>query len=768
MKFAYSWLKELSGYNGSAEKLAEILSSHAFETEVVPGTEFPNIIVAKVTKIEKHPNADRLRVIELTDGKKTHHPVVCGAWNFEVGAIVPLALPGATIPHDQHDAEGKSFTLGKATIRGIESQGMICSGKELGISSDGKGILLLTNDYKLGEIFAPKGGEAFFDISIPANRPDLLGYHGVAREISALTNSKLNIAEPKIKFIKFKPKLLKVNIASEKLCPRYIAVKLSGIEVGPSPQFIQNRIKLSGHRPINNVVDITNYVMLEMGQPMHAFNANKIQLPIHVRSAYLNEKIKTLDGVERKLSPQNLVIADSRLAIGIAGVIGGETSMIDELTKEIILEVANFDSVSIRKTSRELGLRTDASVRYEKSLPIELTEHAAAYAVELLIKYAGAKPVEYVRAGGRLSLTKKISVDSKKITNLLGIQIDAPRQKQILAKFGFKVTGAKDNYTVTAPYYRSDVTIWQDLAEEIARFEGLDQIDPVATQLSPSFEMTNPLVDKRAKTAEILLGLGFSETYNYSFISETDLDTWGINKKEAVRVSNPMSTDQQYMRPNILINLYKTAEHNSHIENNGNYFEIGNIYWVEEKKIIQKTYLGLLCFDKEFPASKIAGSILELAKRLGIELSIAQDSEQLAEIKIGKEVIGMIGRINVGELKWVGVHLDFEEFIKHISPKTFQPIIKYPTKELDVAVWARRDLPWSKVLEIIRSVDSPLIQKVELFDVYTGSGVPAHRKSIAFRIVYQSKDKTLTDEEVMPVHEGVLKELKARLNLEVR
>lgn len=352
MKFAYSWLKELSGYNGSPEKLAEILSSHAFETELISGSEFKNIIVAKVTKVEKHPNADRLRVITLTDGETTYYPVVCGAWNFDVDAIVPLALPGAAIPHDQHDPEGKPFILGKATIRGIESQGMICSGKELGLSDDGKGIMILSEkDHKLGSTFAEKGGEIYFDISLPANRPDLLGYQGIAREIAALHNTKLNIYTPKIKLNKFKPKTLKVNIASEKLCPRYIAVRLANIEVGPSPDFIQERIKLSGHNPINNVVDITNYVMLEMGQPMHAFDAAKIQLPIHVRAAYLNEKIQTLDGTERKLTSQNLVIADGKHAIGVAGVIGGENSMIDEFTSQIILEVANFDSVSIRKTS---------------------------------------------------------------------------------------------------------------------------------------------------------------------------------------------------------------------------------------------------------------------------------------------------------------------------------------------------------------------------------------------------------------------------------
>lgn len=767
MKFAFSWLKELSGYSGTPEKLAEILSTHAFETEVVAGQEFKNIVVAKVTNIEKHPNADKLRIITLTDGTNTITPVVCGAWNFDNGAIVPLALPGAAIPHDQHDPEGKPFALSKAVIRGVESMGMICSGKELGLSDDGRGIMLLGDGYQIGETFVVKSGEAYLDISTPANRPDLTGYNGIAREIASFTGSKLSIKSPKVNISKFKPKILKVNISNQKLCPRYIAVRLTGIEVGPSPEFIQNRIKLSGHNPINNVVDITNYCMLETGQPLHAFDASKVTLPINVRTAYMNEKLITLDGVERTLTPQNLVIADSKQAIAVAGIMGGANSMVDEFTSEIILESANFDSVSIRKTSRELNVRTDASARYEKSLPTALTNHAASYAVELLMKYANAKPTETILAGSKPTITKRISADPDKINYLLGVGIAAAEQKSILQKLHFKVTG-NNPYSVTVPFERTDVNIWQDLAEEIARFIGLDKIESIPANVIPSLEMTDKKVEARQQTSDILIGLGFSEIYTYSFVSERDLPAWDIDKKISIEVANPLSLDQQYMRPNLLINNIKTAHYNSRFQEAGDYFEIGNIYWYDDRRVVEKTYLSMVSYDRSYPNMRLSSAFAELTKRLGIKVTVEQDTEQMASVKIGKKVIGHIGHIDVSDLNWVGVHIDFGEYIKHMTDKVFSPIIKYPSKELDVSVMARKDLEWSKIASLIKSVDDKLIQKVELLDIYSGKNLPPNRKSVTFRIVYQSPDKTLTDPEVEKVHSIILRDLKSKFNLEVR
>lgn len=743
---------------------------HAFETEVAAGQEFKNIIVARVTKVEKHPNADRLRVITLTDGTKSYYPVVCGAWNFDVGAVVPLALPGATIPHDQHDPEGKAFVLGKATIRGVESQGMICSGKELGLTDDGRGIMLLGREHKVGETFTAKGGEVYLDISTPANRPDVLGYFGIAREISALTGSKLAFREPRNDLSKLRAKTLKVNIASSKLCSRYLAVKLGNLEVGPSPQFIQDRLRLSGHRPINNVVDITNYVMLETGQPLHAFDSSKVLGSINIRPAYVNEKITTLDTAQRTLSPSNLVIADSKHAVAIAGVMGGASSMIDAFTNEIILESANFDAVSVRKTSRELNLRTDASARFEKSLPPALADAAATYAVELFIKFAGATPLEFVMAGGKLPPQKKIHADAGKINSLLGTKLPAAEQKKILGRLGFEVKTQKKSeaLTVTVPYWRTDAALWQDLAEEIARFQGLDYIDSTPPKLAPSDFLSDPNLDLERSASGILASLGYSQIYTYSFVTEKDLKSWDIEHKIVVEVANPLTPDQQYMRPNILVTMMKAAEYNSRLQASGNYFEFGHIYWKDGKQILEKNYLGIIGYDKDYPAMKAVSALEELGNRLRVKFTIEQDSEQLATIKIDKTVVGHIGHVPVGDFKWVGVHLDFEEFIRHIAPKEFEGIIKYPAISRDVAVWARVDLPWGKVEQLVRSMNHEIIRSVELFDIYSGKNAPRYKKSMAFRIVYQSPQRTLTEPEVEAIHTQVLKELKARLNLEVR
>lgn len=739
---------------------------HSFETEVVSaGQEFPGIIVAKVTKVEKHPNADRLRVVELSDGKQTYAPVVCGASNFETGAIVLLALPGALIPHNQHDSEGKPFTLSKATIRGIESQGMICSAKELGLGDDGSGILVLDETkYTLGEFFSDKSGKnESLEISIPANRPDLLSYKGVAREIAALSGKMFKDAQPKLKLEKLKAKILKVRISEPKLCSRYIAVRLSSVRVGQSPSFIQNRLKESGLRPINNVVDITNYVMLELGQPLHAFDANNVVGGINVRRAYLNETIKTLDGVERKLSSENLVIADQKKALAIAGVIGGEFSGITQNTSEIILESANFNAVSIRQTSKKLGIRTDASARFEKSLPLEFANAAVAYAVELLAKYANAKPLENVQAGGNQK-NINIKLESAKINELLGEKISEKEQKKILGRLGFKIKGV----LVDVPYWRADVKIWQDLAEEISRLKGLDTFPNHPISSTAAAKISEFFSETRNSLEDLVAGLGFDQIYTYSFISERDLSRWGIDKNCAIEIANPLSSDQQYLRTNLTINSLKIAEQNSRFVNSSDQFEIGNAYWKEGDSIFEKTYLHLLSYSKtKIPTERILGAINELFSRLDIETEISQSDEQSASVKIGGKLIGRIFTKNNSDIKWIAANFSLESIIESAKQKKYSTISRYPAKELDVSAMAKRTLPWESVKSFIEKFNK-LIKKVKLFDVYEGKNIPDDKKSLAFRIIYQADNRTLTDKEVNEIHNQLIKELETKFYLQVR
>jgi phenylalanyl-tRNA synthetase beta chain len=770
MIFSIEWLKQLVDFKQTPKQLAEILSEKAFETEIAKSDAAPgNIVVAEVLKVEKHPNADRLRVVELSVGEKIVAPVVCGAWNFEVGAKVPLALPGALIPHDQHDPEGKPFVLEKAVIRGIESQGMICSGKELGVSSDGSGILVLDGSRKPGEPFdlsLAKTSSAF-DISVPANRPDLISYRGVAWEIAALTGAKYKATKAKFDYKKLPSKIIKVRVTEPALCSRYIAVRLNNVEVGPSPKFVQERLKASGQRPINNIVDITNYVMLETGQPLHAFDGNKVVGGITVRKAYLNETLTTLDNVLRKLTKEMLVIADDKKALAVAGVMGGTESAVSNSTTQIVLESANFNSVSVRRTARELGIRTDASARFEKSLPPALTGSAINYAIELLMAHAKAKPLDAKIVSAKPTIFPAISVDCEDVNRLLGTSIKSAAQKNILKKFGFEVSGDKI-LKVRKPFWRTDVSIWQDLAEEVGRFEGLDKIQAVHSNVYPSSMLDDKPALLRENISDVLIGLGFDEIYTYSFVSKEDLEKWQISRMGVAEIANPLSQDQQYLRPNLLINNLKIALANSRLKTAGRYFEFGRVFNSNSGLVDEKYHLSLFTFNKSsYESEFLTASIKTMSDRFGLNLNLDQTGEQAAAIKSGSEIVGKIEAVNRSELKCLAAVFDFEKLHDLVEPKLFTPIIKYPSKELDVAAVVSKDLVWEKIESLVLKID-PLVRGVTLFDIYTGSNIPRTQKSLAFRIIFQSPERTLKDEEVNKIHAKILSEMKAKFNADIR
>ncbi len=773
MKFSLSWLSELVDIALPAEKLAEFLSLHAFETEIASREQvFENIIVAKVEKIEKHPNADRLRVIILTDGKQTIGPVVCGAWNFDVGATVALALPGATIPHDQHSPEGKPFTLSKATIRGVESQGMICSAKELGLPDEGGGIMLLDSKHKLGETYKVKkdGYEVILDVSVPANRPDLLSYRGVAWEIAALTGKKYKVRPAKSKISKLPARILKVRISEPTLASRYTAIRLTNIQIGSSPKFIQDRLVLSGMRPINNVVDITNYVMLETGQPLHAFDAAKVIGPVNVRTAYVNESISALDDKDYKLDSDMLLIADGKKPLAIAGIIGGADSAVGPNTNEIILESANFNSVAVRKTARQLGIRTESSSRFEKSLPLAFTNIASTFAVELLEKYASAKAAEYATAGTKSEKPAVIRLDTEKVNALLGTKVPANEQKKILTKLGFRMQGAN----VSAPFWRPDVKVWQDLAEEISRVIGLDKIPEVLTALPPSSKMSDPILDEMEKARDILAGLGFNEFYTYSFISESDLARWGFDNKKAVEIANPLNVDQQYLRPNLAMNIIKLAERNfteSEYQESGKYFEIGNVFWKEQDKILEETFLFMLSFPRtKNRTEELVENLHELGARLGVEFEVRQTEEQLAQIFVANQLAGWVGTTEgVSDIEWIGANIDLAKFLEHKKSVQFKHIARFPTISFDTSIMVREDMPWIVIKKTILDAKQKLLSKINLIESsYQGKEISPGKKAVAFRIVYQAPDRTLTKSEVEDIHGQILNELKSKLYAQIR
>jgi len=612
------------------------------------------------------------------------------------------------------------------------------------------------------------------DITPFANRPDTISYLGIANEIAALTGSKIKFNHPKFDLGKYKPKVLKVSIADKKLCKRYIAARFTDVRIKESPQFITDRLVASGLRPVNNVVDITNYAMLMVGQPLHAFDATKVLGGIQIRHAYLNEKIKTLDGVDRRLIPDMLVVADSKKPIAIAGVIGSDNSGVDKFTTDIILEAANFDAKSVRQTSATLGLRTEASLRFERSLPLFFSSYGLSYAAELLMKYAQAVPLEIRVVGEPDPKLTMINMNTEDVNKLLGIVVAASEQKKILSKFGFEVQGS-NKLQVVVPASRVDVTLWQDLAEEIGRYKGIDDIPPVEPLIFTSAHMADPLVDIIDQVIDYLSGLGFTETHNYAFISASDISKWSIDSKEAVEVAHPLSLDQQYLTPNLLFNLVKTGENNSRFFASGNYFEINKVFWQEHGQIIEKQYLGMLSFasGKRPPVSDLVRAFRELCHRLNINVKIKQDEEQKADIIVNKKTIGKIGTHPTSKLNWIGLHLDCEEFVKAIKNSQYRQIGRYPSIELDVSVLVKKDLLWSKIENIITGTNTNLIKSVRLFDVFEGkglptAGLPVGKKSMSFRIVYQADDRTLKDEEVKSIHDKLLDSLRSKLGVQIR
>jgi phenylalanyl-tRNA synthetase beta chain len=756
MKFSVEWLQDLANSKLKPKELAELLSEHTAEAEVNHAQSFKNIIIAEVTKVEKHPNADRLRVIELTDGKNDYKPVVCGAWNFDVGARVALALPGATIPHNQHDPEGKPFTLGKASIRGIESQGMICSGKELGLSGDGQGIMLLDASHKLGQELSI--GDEILDVSSFANRPDLYSYLGVAREIAALTGSIRRMNLPDAAKLPKAGRKFPVEIKNSKHCGHYTGVVLKNVSVGPSPDFIQKRLKSSGLRPINNVVDITNYVMLLAGQPMHAFDASKVDSQIIVRNAEPGEKIQTLDGTQRTLTKDILVVADSSRALAVAGIIGGQESAVSSTTTDIILEAANFDAVSVRKSARNLNIRTDASTRFEKSLPIAFVDPALEFALALLKRYANATVVTLSQAGRQPEKQKAIPFTARQVNGLLGINLPAAEQKSILEKFGVTVTGTNAMKGLP-PAWRPDMSIWEDLAEEISRHVGVNSIAAIPPSNIFSSHMTDPMVDFRERLADMLVSYGLSETYTYSFTPE--------GSQSALEIANPLNDEQKYMRTSILVNMVHVAELNSRYFEMGNYFETGNIYRKSGGGHVEIAKLGLLSYAKgDYPVQSVTDVIAGLAEKMGCELEIIQHADSAADILMDGKAVGVIETLPHADLKMVGASLDLRHMLQLSHQKQFHPISRFPHKSLDTSLLLDEKTAWSEILKAAGK--DPILGRLELVDVYQGSGIPSGKKSLTIRGIYLAPDRTLTDQEAVFAHDQIMKKIAQKTGGSIR
>lgn len=783
MNLSRKWLNEFVDIeNITTKELCDelTLTGSKVETFEVEGGAINKIVTGKVLSIEKHPDANKLLICKIDVGQKENLQIVTGAQNLKVDDIVPVALDGSTLFNSTKIKKGK--------LRGVLSCGMLCSLGELGLSihdfpeaiEDGIFVLndILNKPYVLGQDIKEAIGfdDTKIEFEITPNRPDCLSIVGLARETAATFNKPLKLKTPSVKGKKIPSVRIKVNVLENKLCPYYSARIVENVKIAPSPKWIREKLRVMGVRPINNIVDITNYVMLELGQPLHAFSLSNISgNEINVRLANENEEIITLDDVNRKLTVKDLVIADKSKPIAIAGVMGGQNSQITKNTTTIVLESANFNGPSVRSTSKRLNLRTDSSSRFEKGLDPLLPKVALDRACELIeLLGAGEVTNEIFKVDSVNFSQTVVPLDCDFINKFLNINLSKEQMIAILDKIDCKVK----NDQILIPSYRNDLKLKNDIAEEIARFYGYNNIPSTALKSSTVGKLTAKQKFQN-KIKSIMLALGSSEIMTYPFVSPKNLDKLLIPKDSHlynfVKISNPLGEDTSTMRTAAIGSMLDILSKNEKNKNqNVKLFEIAKEYFksaettlADEKK---KLIAGFYGDDVDFFSVK--GMALELLNSLNIQTFEANACENIpyyhpgrcASFSIDEKIIGYLGEIHPTVLKNFSIKhrvYAFEFYIDDLFSCAnfnieFTPIPKYPSIDRDLALVCDIDLPSLNLQKIIRKSAGKLLEKINIFDVYTGEQVPSGKKSIAFNLSFRSKNETLTDEQINKIMDKVI------------
>lgn len=799
MRLPLKWLGEYVDINLSSEELTRRLTMAGTEVKAIvsTGRDWEKISVGEVVDVSPHPNADRLRLATVDVGGE-QMTVVCGAPNVAAGQKVAFARVGAELI-DGHT--GEPTILKAAKIRGVESAGMVCSEKELGLSDYHEGILVLPEDAPVGTPLGEYLGENILDLDITPNRPDCLSVLGIAREVAALSGG--SVREPPVDYQELgRPtkERLSVEIADRDLCPRYCAALIEGVQIGPSPPWVQERLLAADVRPISNVVDVTNYVMLEVGQPLHAFDFSLISgRKIIVRRARPDEVLVTLDGSERPLKRDMLVIADAKEAVAVAGLMGGAASEVTEKTTAILLESANFNPANIRRTSGGLKLRTDASARFEKGLSPELAMVGVRRAVRLMLELAGGRAAEGiidVYPGKRRET--RITVTQERLRRVLGIQLPTPQVRQTLISLGFGCRWVPpDRYVVRVPYWRTDVRIPDDVAEELARIIGYDEL-PITTlggAIPPA--QPQPSRELRERVKDILAAAGMQEVIAYSL---TNLESLAkvlppeeLRQRPPLRVANPLSHQQEYLRTTLRASLLETLASNlRHRQGRIALFEVARVYLPRAEELPQEveSLAGVVTGDQPDRWGQPRGEPVDLydAKayleflfdRLGLAIGY-QDGEgsalvpgRTAEVRLDGQRVGLVGQVHPEVAAAFDIEQDvylFEVNLESLVPQVgkphlYQPLSRFPAVEEDIAIVVDEGVTAARVQAIIEAF--PLVQRAALFDVYTGPPVPAGKKSLAYSIAYQSLDHTLSDAEVNRERRRILERLSREVGAALR
>ena len=812
MKVPLSWLRQYVDVNIPANDLAHRLTMAGVEVGEVKVTGgWSEVYVGSVTAVRQHPNADRLRLCTVTtgpgsDGQNEEMEVVCGAPNVAEGQKICFARVGAYL-YNAHS--GRNETLAAASIRGVESQGMICSELELGMGDDHNGIIVLPDDAPLGKPLSDYLGDTVIDLELTPNRLDCLSMLGVAHEVAALTGG--SVTEPEVHYEEAGAPVgerVSISIADPDLCHRYTATVIDGVRIGPSPQWLQDRLTRAGLRPISNVVDVTNFVMLEYNQPLHAFDLGTVKdATVIVRRARPSENLTTLDGVERNLTTENLVIADSHDAIGLGGVIGGANSEIGPQTASVLLESANFDAVNNRETATSMGLRTEATLRFEKGLRPELAPLGLRRATALIQEVAGgtvAPGIIDVYPEPDPPLTVKLT--PQRLRQSLGMDIDPADAQKALESLGFTCTPSpqlelvEGNAMVVAiPWWRNDVNIEDDLVEEVVRVIGYDAVPTIMLSTPIPFHSPSRSIALREEVRDLLVAGGMQEIINYSLAS-MDLIERVVPVEEALppmRLSNPMSATHEFMRPTLQAGLLATLAANQS-QGDGPYrlFEAGRVFLPRSGDLPEEveTVAAVLAGQRGETSWHNAGNgsgmdfydakgLVEwLLDRLGIsaewepgEHSVYQPG-RCAVVKSAGAELGFVGEVHPVIRERLGLDFDqvagFELRLSSLlaalpdSERNFASLPRFPAATRDLALIVPADVSAGRITELI--LRHRLVQRAELFDIYSGENLAPGTKSLAFHVQFQAADRTLTNEEVSRSLDGLLRSLEREAGATLR
>ena len=799
MRVPLSWLRQYVDVDLPVQELAHRLTMAGIEVgevEVIGG--WKEVFVGHVTDVRPHPNADRLRLCVVTTGAEELE-VVCGAPNVASGQKSCLAKVGANI-YNTHSERHE--TLEAAKIRGVESQGMICSGIELGLGDDHSGIIVLPDDAPTGTPLDDYLGDTVLDLELTPNRLDCLSVLGVAHEVAALTGK--TVREPEASYEESGPPItewVNISVDSPELCRRYTASLLLGVKIGPSPQWLQDRLTRAGLRPINNVVDVTNFVMLEYNQPLHSFDYDLIKdATVIVRRARPGEVLTTLDSVERKLTDEHLVIADANDAIGLGGVIGGANSEISENTVNVLLESATFDGTNNRETAQSLGLRTEATLRFEKGLRPELAPIALRRATGLIQEVAGGTVapgiVDVLSDEG--AEPPMVTLTSSKIKRMLGMEVDLKKVQEIMDALGFTWEPEGDAaLKVTVPYWRNDVNIEEDLVEEVVRTIGYDSVPTTMLSSPIPFQQPVPVMGLRDQIKDVLAAAGMQEVINYPLVTLQQLEQVEHLDRSALplRVANPMSSDREYLRTTLRASLLANlAANQGHSAGPFRMFEAGRVFWPrtgdlpEERETVAGVLAGLrhepswLEDDSLLDFFDVKGVVESVLGHLGVTATYEPVDDpafhpgRCAAIKSGDSLLGLVGEVHPVVMERLGLESPqvaaFELYLEPIlaalpsSERQFEPLPRYPSATRDLALVMPSDVDAGRVTQLIlrhRGVD-----RAELFDIYAGENVAEGTKSLAFHVYFQARDRTMTNEEVNRSLDGLLRTLEQELNVTLR